>query len=142
MEKLTLDTETRVKRWYPRHAIFTSDALKNDFAGKIHERIKNPGIEITVTKGKRTGGVKGKTDAEIYRNAKSTLAVVNAPLGQFRLQPLPPSADFQFHLAQGCPADCHYCYLAGSSKGAPVVRALGTFLKYLKILGCMSKQIA
>lgn len=125
METMTLNTNTKVKLWYPKHVIFTSDVLKNEFAEKIYERIRNLGIEITESKGNRIGGVKGKTDAEIYRNAKSTLAIVNAPLGQFKLQPIPPSADYQFHLAQGCPAHCQYCYLAGSLKGAPVVRAYG-----------------
>ena len=34
-----------------------------------------------------------------------------------------PSADWQFHVAQGCPAHCQYCYLAGSLSGPPVTRA-------------------
>jgi len=132
MESLTLSTDTRVKRWHPKHVIFTADALQNDFVGKIYERIRNLGIDITETKGNRIGGVKGKTDAEIYRNAKSTLAVVQAPPGQFKLQPIPPSADYQFHLAQGCPAHCQYCYLAGSLKGAPVVRVYGNLPQILE----------
>lgn len=132
MEELTLSTDIQVKRWHPKQVIFTSDALQNDFAGKIYERIKNLGIDITETKGNRIGGVKGKTDAEIYRNAKSTLAVVQAPPGQFKLQPIPPSADYQFHLAQGCPAHCQYCYLAGSLKGAPVVRVYGNLTQIIE----------
>jgi len=132
METLTLSTDIQVKRWYPKQAIFTADSLENEFAEKIYERIRDLGIEITETKGNRIGGVKGKTDAEIYRNAKSTLAVVQAPPGQFKLQPIPPSADYQFHLAQGCPAHCQYCYLAGSLKGAPVVRVYGNLPQILE----------
>jgi spore photoproduct lyase len=60
---------------------------------------------------------------------------VKAPPSQFRLQPIPPSADWQFHLAQGCPAHCHYCYLAGSLSGPPVIRVnanLPSILENLK----------
>ena len=48
--------------------------------------------------------------------------MVAAP-GAAKLQPIPPSADWQFHLAEGCPAHCQYCYLAGSLAGPPVIRA-------------------
>ena len=40
-----------------------------------------------------------------------------------RLQPIAPSADWRVDLAEGCPAHCAYCYLAGSLKGPPVTRA-------------------
>jgi spore photoproduct lyase len=53
---------------------------------------------------------------------KNTLAIVNAPPSAFNLRPIPPSADFQFHLAEGCPAHCQYCYLAGSLQGPPAIR--------------------
>ncbi len=70
----------------------------------------------------RLTGLRGADERETYRLGKSTLAVVTAPAGAFRLQPIPPSADWQFHLAEGCPAHCQYCYLAGSLSGPPVVR--------------------
>jgi spore photoproduct lyase len=38
------------------------------------------------------------------------------------LQPIPPSADWRLDLAEGCPAHCQYCYLAGSLTGPPVTR--------------------
>jgi spore photoproduct lyase len=38
------------------------------------------------------------------------------------LQAIPPSADWRFDLAQGCPAHCQYCYLAGSLGGPPITR--------------------
>jgi spore photoproduct lyase len=55
--------------------------------------------------------------------AKATLAVVVAPASKLALQPIPPSADWRFDLAEGCPAHCQYCYLAGSLGGPPVTRA-------------------
>ena len=47
------------------------------------------------------------------------MAVVVASAAKRRLQPIPPSADWRFDLAEGCPAHCQYCYLAGSLAGPP-----------------------
>ena len=57
-----------------------------------------------------------------YAAAKSTLAIVVAPPSKRRLQPIAPSADWRVDLAQGCPAHCAYCYLAGSLAGPPITR--------------------
>lgn len=57
-----------------------------------------------------------------YAAAKSTLAIVTASRNSRRPRPIPPSADWQFHVAQGCPAHCQYCYLAGSLAGPPMTR--------------------
>jgi spore photoproduct lyase len=54
--------------------------------------------------------------------AKNTLALVVGAPSRRRLQPIPPSADWRFDLAEGCPAHCQYCYLAGSLSGPPVTR--------------------
>jgi spore photoproduct lyase len=53
-------------------------------------------------------------DRATYARAKSTLAVVVSPPSKRKLQPIPPSADWRVDLAEGCPAHCQYCYLAGS----------------------------
>lgn len=45
------------------------------------------------------------------------------PPSKRRLQPISPSADWRVDLAEGCPAHCNYCYLAGSLKGPPITRA-------------------
>jgi spore photoproduct lyase len=57
-----------------------------------------------------------------YADAKATLAVVVASPSKRRLQPIAPSADWRVDLAEGCPAHCSYCYLAGSLKGPPITR--------------------
>ena len=54
--------------------------------------------------------------------AKATMAIVVSPPSRRRLQPIAPSADWRFDLAEGCPAHCQYCYLAGSLSGPPVTR--------------------
>jgi spore photoproduct lyase len=50
------------------------------------------------------------------------MAIVVSPPSRRKLQPIAPSADWRFDLAEGCPAHCQYCYLAGSLSGPPVTR--------------------
>jgi spore photoproduct lyase len=59
---------------------------------------------------------------QAYAEAKRTLALVVAPPSKRRLQPIAPSADWRVDLAEGCPAHCSYCYLAGSLAGPPITR--------------------
>ncbi len=87
------------------------------------ERAAGFGAEVVRLKQNRLTGLSGDDAQKVYAGAKTTLAIVTAPPGQRKLQPIPPSADWQFHLAQGCPAHCQYCYLAGSLSGPPVTRA-------------------
>ena len=107
----------------PRRVVFTADALNEPFGQAMYERIDALGLPIEVAKNNRITGLRGADERETYRIAKNTLAVVNAPAGALKLQPIPPSADWQMNLAEGCPAHCQYCYLAGSLSGPPVVRA-------------------
>ncbi|HEX8549129.1 MAG TPA: radical SAM protein [Cytophagaceae bacterium] len=115
-------TTAQPKLWTPKRVLITSDALWEEYGRQIVARVQALGIEIDELKNNKITGLRGKTIAETYRNAKSTLAVVAARPGQMKLQPIPPSADYQFHLAQGCPAHCQYCYLAGSLPGLPITR--------------------
>jgi spore photoproduct lyase len=113
----------RSKLWMPKRVLFTPEALEQPFGQQIHQRVQHLNLPITVLKSNRLTGLQGANERETYKLAKSTLAVVNAPASQItNLQPIPPSADWQFHLAKGCPAHCQYCYLAGSLSGAPVIR--------------------
>ena len=109
--------------WKPKHVYFTKDAYGEPHGRRIAERLSSLGINYEVQNGNRLPRLGGSTTAETYRKAKNTLAIVNAPPSALRLTPIPPSADWQFHLAKGCPAHCQYCYLAGSLPGAPVTRA-------------------
>ena len=91
-------------------------------AARVAERAAALGAEVVELRGDRIAGLRGETEAETYRAAKSTLAVTVASASAMRPQPIPPSADWRFDLATGCPAHCQYCYLAGSLKGPPVTR--------------------
>ncbi len=115
----------------PKRVVFTPDALNEPFGQAIYERVTALDLPIDIAKGNRITGLRGADERETYRIAKNTLAIVNAPPSAFRLQPIPPSADWQMNLAEGCPAHCQYCYLAGSLAGPPVVRAYANLPKML-----------
>ncbi len=139
---------TAAKLWRPRRVLITPDALLWPHGRAILDRAANLGAEVIHLKSNRLPSFspprpKTATDPEptpdksaqlTYANAKTTLAIVTAPPGQRKLQPIPPSADWQFHLAQGCPAHCQYCYLAGSLAGPPVTRAYANLPEILDAL--------
>ena len=120
------------KLWMPKQVLFTPAALEEPWGQQIYQRISELGLPITKLKNNRVTGLRGETERETYANAKQTMAVVNAPKGAFKLQPIPPSADWQFHLAEGCPAHCQYCYLASSLSGPPVIRVFANLLDILE----------
>ncbi len=124
--------EKPVKLWMPKRVVFTPDALDEPFGQKMLERVKQYNLPIEILKNNRVTGLRGETERETYKIAKSTLAIVNASPSAFRLRPIPPSADFQFHLAEGCPAHCQYCYLAGSLQGPPTIRVFANLPLILK----------
>lgn len=82
------------------------------------ERAAALGAEVVCLTADRLTGLPPK-----YAEAKGTLAVIVASPSRRKLQPIPPSADWRFDLAEGCPAHCQYCYLAGSLSGPPITRA-------------------
>lgn len=121
---LPIDTPAtaQARLWMPEQVLFTPAALDEAWGQQILQRVQALNLPIQYLKQNRLTGIKGETDRETYSIAKRTMAVVTAPPSQFKLTPIPPSADWQFHLAQGCPAHCQYCYLAGSLQGPPVIR--------------------
>jgi spore photoproduct lyase len=111
------------RRWTPRRVVVTPAALDHPHGLRIVDRVESLGIEVERLRSNRLTGVRGDTDRETYARAKSTLAVVVSPPSRRRLQSIAPSADWRVDLAEGCPAHCQYCYLAGSLTGPPVTRA-------------------
>ena len=104
--------------WVPRRVLVTPAALGWEAGRGCAERAAALGAEVVELKADRLSGL-----PDAYRDAKTTMAVVVASPSRRRLQPIPPSADWRFDLAEGCPAHCTYCYLAGSLAGPPIVRA-------------------
>jgi spore photoproduct lyase len=80
------------------------------------------GVEVVELAGDRLNLALPDDPQRAYIGAKATVAVVVAPPSKRRFQPIAPSADWRVDLAEGCPAHCSYCYLAGSLKGPPITR--------------------
>lgn len=110
------------RRWRPKRVVATPAAYDHPHGLRIMARVEGLGLEVERLRSNRLTGVRGETERETYARAKATLAIVVSPPGRRRLQPIAPSADWRFDLAEGCPAHCQYCYLAGSLSGPPVTR--------------------
>ena len=109
--------------WRPRRVLITRAAQAFAHGRAIVERAAALGIAVVELPGDRLNLAVPDDPKQAYADAKRTLAVVVAPPSKLRLQPIAPSADWRVDLAEGCPAHCSYCYLAGSLKGPPITRA-------------------
>jgi spore photoproduct lyase len=109
--------------WRPRRLLVTRSALGWEHGRTIAERAAALGIDVVELPTDRVSLALPDDPRRAYADAKSTLAVTVAPASKRRLQPIAPSADWRVDLAEGCPAHCAYCYLAGSLKGPPITRA-------------------
>lgn len=134
----------QVRKWMPERVLFTPAALDEPWGQQILSRVRDLNLPVEELKHNRLTGLRGETDRETLNISKRTLAVVTAPKSQFKLSPIPPSADWQFHIAEGCPAHCQYCYLAGSLSGPPVIRVFANLPQILDNLasyerpGCLT----
>jgi spore photoproduct lyase len=118
----------------PQRAVFTPAALEWEHGQRILQRVEALGIPVEKLKQNRVTGLRGADERATYNTAKRTLAVVTSPPSYLKLSPIPPSADWQYHIAEGCPAHCQYCYLAGSLSGPPVVRVFANLEQILENL--------
>ncbi|ARV59619.1 radical SAM protein [Nostocales cyanobacterium HT-58-2] len=132
---LTPNTALRQpKLWMPERVLFTPSALSEPWGKQILARVQSFNLPVEELPRNRLTGLRGESERDTYGIAKRTLAVVTAPPSSFKLSPIPPSADWQFHLAEGCPAHCQYCYLAGSLQGPPVIRVFANLPQILENL--------
>ena len=120
--------------WVPRRVLMTPSARQWAHGNAIAERAAALGSDIVEMRNDRLTGLSDSDPRKQYVAAKTSLAVVVASPSKRRLQPIPPSADWQFHLAEGCPAHCQYCYLAGSLAGPPVTRVYANLPQILEAL--------
>ncbi len=120
--------------WLPDRVLITPGALAEPWGQQILSRIQSLNLPIEELPRNRLNGLRGQDERETYDISKRTLAIVTAPPSSFKLSPIPPSADWQFHLAEGCPAHCQYCYLAGSLSGPPVIRVFANLPQILENL--------
>ncbi len=122
------------RRWTPKRVVITPAAADHPHGQRIVERVEGLGIEVERLKANRLTGVRGADERQTYALAKATMAIVVSPPSRRKLQPISPSADWRFDLAEGCPAHCQYCYLAGSLSGPPVTRAYANLPEILENL--------
>jgi spore photoproduct lyase len=111
-----------LRAWRPKRLLITRAARDHAHGRAIADRAAALDISVTELPGNQLRLATPEDERRAYAEAKSTLAVVNAPPSKLRLQPIAPSADWRVDLAEGCPAHCAYCYLAGSLKGPPITR--------------------
>ncbi|WP_174278512.1 spore photoproduct lyase family protein [Sphingomonas bacterium] len=108
--------------WRPRRLLATRSALSWAHGRAIAERAAGLGVEVVELPTDRLKLDLPDDPRRAYAEAKRTLALTVAPPSKRRLQPIAPSADWRVDLAEGCPAHCSYCYLAGSLAGPPITR--------------------
>ncbi|WP_249403897.1 SPL family radical SAM protein [Sphingomonas sp. CFBP 13720] len=120
--------------WRPRRLLITRSARGFEHGRTIMRRAADLGVEIVELPGDRLMLDQPDDPRRAYAEAKATLAVVVAPPSKRRLQPIAPSADWRVDLAEGCPAHCSYCYLAGSLKGPPLTRVYANLEEILDSL--------
>jgi spore photoproduct lyase len=123
------------RRWTPKRVVATPAAYDHPHGLRIMALVEAAGIEVERLRGNRLSGLRGDSERETYARAKATMAIVVSPPSRRKLQPIAPSADWRFDLAEGCPAHCQYCYLAGSLSGPPVTRAYADLDDILAGLG-------
>lgn len=119
---MTAPAPTKPTLWTPARVLVTRSAFEQPHGANIVARCEAAGADIDLLRGDRLPPLRADNDRATYALAKRTLAVVVAPPSKLRLQPIPPSADWRIDLAEGCPAHCQYCYLAGSLSGPPITR--------------------
>ena len=109
--------------WRPKRVLITRAAREFEHGRAMAARAAAMGIMVEELAGNQVRLGLPDDERRAYALAKQTLAIVVAPPSRLKLQPIAPSADWRIDLAQGCPAHCIYCYLAGSLTGPPITRA-------------------
>jgi len=120
--------------WLPKRVLVTRSARDWAHGREIAERAAALDLPVIELKSDRLELGLSDDPRLAYTEAKRTLAVTVAPPSKLKLQPIAPSADWRVDLAEGCPAHCSYCYLAGSLKGPPITRAYANLPEILSVL--------
>jgi spore photoproduct lyase len=126
-------TAARPVLWTPTHVLVTAAAYAEPHGRSIVERLTAAGVEdVTLLSGDRLPSLRQADERATYARAKRTLAVVTSAASKRKPTPIPPSADWSFPLAEGCPGHCQYCYLAGSLSGPPITRVYADLPRILE----------
>jgi spore photoproduct lyase len=134
MATAAIKSESSARLWRPKRVLITRSARDWAHGREIAERVAALGIGVEELPSDRLAYGFSEDPRRAYAEAKSTLAIVVAPASKLKLQPIAPSADWRVDLAEGCPAHCNYCYLAGSLKGPPVTKVYANLPEILAVL--------
>jgi spore photoproduct lyase len=134
MASLALPRTAAPLLWKPARAVITRSAREWAHGRAMAERVGAAGVPVDELAGDRLDLRLPDDPRAAYQQAKRILAIVVAPPSKLKLQPIAPSADWRVDLAEGCPAHCNYCYLAGSLKGPPITRAYANLPEILAVL--------
>jgi spore photoproduct lyase len=119
----TSDAPAPSRLWTPKRVLVTRSAAERPHGQRVLAHLQAAGVDaIELLRGDRLPNLRGDGDRAAFMAAKDTLALVVPAPSKRKLQPIPPSADWRLDLAEGCPAHCQYCYLAGSLGGPPITR--------------------
>ena len=122
------------RAWRPKRVLITRAAREHAHGRQIAERAASLGIAVEDLSGNQVRLPATDDPRRAYAEAKATLAIVTASPSKLKLQPIAPSADWRVDLAEGCPAHCAYCYLAGSLGGAPITRVYANLDEIIAVL--------
>jgi spore photoproduct lyase len=122
------------RQWRPKRVLVTKAARDWEHGRAIAARAAALGIEVMELPSNQVRLPPQADEKRAYAEAKATLAIVTAPPSKLKLQPIAPSADWRVDLAEGCPAHCSYCYLAGSLSGPPITRAYANLPEIFAVL--------
>src|SRR3712207_7387106 len=121
MTAVVLPSPSRL--WTPQRVLVTRSAAERPHGRRILARLEAAGVpDVELLGGDRLPNLRGDGDRAAFMAAKATMAVVVGAPSRRKLQPIPPSADWRFDLAEGCPGHCQYRYLAGPLSGPPRTR--------------------
>ena len=116
----------------PKRVFVEPDALNYPMGRRLYEYFQRIQIPVLQTSShNRVTGIPGKTAAEGYREAKSTLVIGVRRSKDF--ETCRPSAHYQLPLATSCPGKCEYCYLATTLGKKPYVRIYVNVEEILKM---------
>lgn len=105
----------------PERVIFDPVSLEYPLGQRIYEYFRDKQVSIIQARASTASRfIPGSSPAGKYAGAKRTLFVTVSRLK--KLDICRPSADFQFPLVSGCPANCEYCYLQTTQGTMPYMK--------------------
>ena len=123
---------TSARLWMPKHVLVTRSAAELPHGAEIIARCEPPASTTSGCSGDRLTGLTRRDRARGLRPGEAHPRRGRRAAQARKLQPIPPSADWRVDLAEGCPAHCQYCYLAGSLTGPPITRVYANLEEILR----------